>query len=114
LRLAHSTEREGENENDARKKQAGRERRVREFFYHLSLAASQDGFKGIFRLSGTLPTNLLSRSARFAPFGTVFYDPIRQGPLEPNIASGLFRLDPLVLQDFLAFSLKLTVQRRVF
>src|SRR5262245_8726500 len=38
----------------------------------------------------------------FAPFGAVLDDPIRQRPLESDVAARLFRLDPLVLEDLLA------------
>ncbi len=38
-------------------------------------------------------------------------DPIRQRLLEADVASGLFGLDPLVPEDFLALGLKLTIQR---
>ena len=40
-------------------------------------------------------------------------DPIRQGPLEPYIAACLLRLYPLMLEDFLAFGLKLPIKRAV-
>jgi len=72
-----------------------------------SFATSQGGVKG---------TNYLIRGgglAVFAPRGAVLDDPIRQRLLEADVAPGLFRLDPLVPEDFLALRLKLAVERRV-
>ena len=40
-------------------------------------------------------------------------DPIGQSAFEPNVASHFFGFDPLVLQDFLTFGLKLAVKRRI-
>jgi len=41
-------------------------------------------------------------------------DPVRQRLLEADVASGLFRLNPLVPENFLPLGLKLTVKRGVF
>ena len=38
-------------------------------------------------------------------------DPIRQRLLEADVATGLFRLNPLVAENLLAFRLKLAVER---
>jgi len=40
-------------------------------------------------------------------------DPISQCPLKSNVATSLFRFDPLVLQNLLALCLKFPVERRV-
>jgi hypothetical protein len=49
-----------------------------------------------------------------APFGTMFENPISQGSFEAYIVAGFLRLDPLVLQDFLSFSLEFTVEGGIF
>jgi len=51
--------------------------------------------------------------ARFAPFGAVLDDPIRQRTLEADVMSGFFRLDPLMLENLFALRLKFAVKRRV-
>ncbi len=47
----------------------------------------------------------------FPPFGTVLHDPICERTFKPDVMPGLFRLDPLMFEDLLALSLKLTVKR---
>ena len=51
--------------------------------------------------------------ARFAPFGAVMHNPVRQGLLKADIAPRLFRLEPLVPQDFFALRLKLPVEHGI-
>jgi len=51
--------------------------------------------------------------ATFAPFGAVLDNPVRQSAFKADVITGLFGLDPLVLKDFLAFSLEFAVKRRV-
>ena len=43
----------------------------------------------------------------------MFDYPIRQGPFEPDIVTGFFRLDPLVPENFLALGLKFAEKRGV-
>ena len=40
-------------------------------------------------------------------------DPIGQRTFEANVATGLFRLDPFVLQNLFTFRLKFPIKRRV-
>ena len=40
-------------------------------------------------------------------------DPIRQSPFEPDVMSGLFRLNPLVHKNFLALGLELAIKRGI-
>src|ERR1039457_7736999 len=56
---------------------------------------------------------MASRLPALAPFGAVLNDPICQRSLKSNVATGLLRFNPLVPQDFLAFRLKLPIERRV-
>ena len=56
---------------------------------------------------------MASRLPALAPFGAMLDDPIGQRSLESNVATGLLRFNPLVPQDFLAFRLKLPIERRV-
>ena len=51
--------------------------------------------------------------ARFAPCRTMLDDPIRQRLLEADVASGFFRFDPFVPENFLALRLKFAVKRRI-
>ena len=46
-----------------------------------------------------------------APTRAVLDDPLRQRPLKADVVTGLFRLNPLVLKDFLTLRLKFPVQR---
>jgi len=48
-----------------------------------------------------------------APFGAMLDNPIGKRPLESNIATGLFGLDPLVFQNLLPLGLKFPVQRGI-
>ena len=43
----------------------------------------------------------------------MFDDPIRQRALETDVVTGLFGLQPFVLEDFLALGLKLAVERGI-
>ena len=85
-------------------------RRGKVCVHRASLAASQGRLKGAIQsrksvLIGCLPG--------LAPFGAVFDDPIRKRPFEADIVSGFFRLDPLVLENLFALSLKLAVKRGI-
>ena len=51
--------------------------------------------------------------AALSPLGTVFDDPIRQCPLESDVMPGLFGLNPLVPENFLAFGLELAIKRGI-
>ena len=42
----------------------------------------------------------------------MFPDPLKQGSLKTNVVADFFRFQPLVLQDFIAFSKKFLVQTR--
>ena len=53
------------------------------------------------------------RLARFTPLRAVLDDPIGQRALEADIVAGFLRLDPLVFENLLAFSLELAVKRGV-
>ena len=57
-----------------------------------SFATSQGGLKGTKFVSSIRGGGL----AVFAPGRAVLDDPVRQRLLESNVATGLFRLDPLV------------------
>src|SRR6516162_10136476 len=48
-----------------------------------------------------------------SPIRTVFDDPVRQCPFESDVMSGLFRLNPFVPKNFLAFSLELAIKRGI-
>ena len=50
---------------------------------------------------------------RFAPTGAMLADPIRQRLFKADVASGLFRLDPFVTENFLALGLEFAVERGV-
>jgi hypothetical protein len=77
---------------------------------HVSLATSQDRFKGTKKLGGGLSgARLLSSS--LSPVGTMFHDPIQQGPFKPNVLPGFFAFDPLVFQNFRALGKELLVKR---
>ena len=80
-----------------------------DFVFIFSFATSQGGVKGTIFFSSIRGGGL----AVFAPARAVLDDPIRQRLLEADVAAGLFRLDPLVPEDFLALRLKLAVERRV-
>jgi hypothetical protein len=78
------------------------------FCFHFSFAASPGVVKGSALISvgdGGL--------TGFAPLGAVFDDPVREGAFKPDVMAGLFRLDPLVPEDFLAFRLEFAVERGV-
>ena len=49
-----------------------------------------------------------------APLGAVLEDPVRKCGFKTNIAAGFLRLNPLVAEDFLAFSLEFPIERRMF
>jgi len=51
---------------------------------------------------------------RFAPCRAMPDNPIRQRLLKTDVASGFFRLNPFVPENFFAFSLKLAIKRGVF
>ena len=75
------------------------------FRFHFSFVTSQGDVKG---------TDLFRSIRRgglsgFAPLGAVLDNPIRESTLETDVVTGLFRFNPLVAQDFLAFRLKLTI-----
>src|SRR4051794_20083393 len=53
------------------------------------------------------------RLAAFTPLGTVLDDPVRQCLFETDVIARFLRLNPLVLQDFLALGLELTIERRI-
>jgi len=79
------------------------------FGFHFSFVTSQGAVKG---------TDLFRSIRRgglsgFAPLGAVLDDPVRERALKPYVVTGLFRFNPLVAQDFLAFRLKLAVKRGV-
>ena len=65
------------------------------------------------RLVGLVGLGLL-RLPGLAPLGTILDNPVSQCPLEPNIITGLFRLDPFVFQNLFALGLKLAVERGIF
>lgn len=49
----------------------------------------------------------------FAPFSTVFEDPVGEGVFEADIVADFFRLQPFMPQDFLPLGLEFAVQRGV-
>lgn len=74
-----------------------------------SLAISRDRFKGAVH-----PCALMARGLpAFAPLGTVFNDPIRQGALKADIMAGLFGFNPFVFQNLFTLRLKFAVEGRV-
>src|SRR5262245_50286990 len=78
---------------------------------HASLATSPGRLKG--RLWATVRSVTVPRVGcltTFAPFGTVLDNPIRQGALEADVVSCLFRLNPFMFEDFLPFRLELLIQ----
>jgi hypothetical protein len=77
-----------------------------------SLATSRDRLKGEGLFGGLAVCVTNCRLSLFAPFGTVLEDPVRQSALKANVVSGLFGLDPLVLEDFFPLRLKFPVERR--
>jgi hypothetical protein len=78
----------------------------------VSLATSQDRIKGTKKLGGGLfGARLLSSSV--SPVGTMFHDPIEQGPFKADVFSGLFAFDPLVFQNLGTLREKLLVQDRI-
>src|SRR5207248_2551950 len=77
-----------------------------------SLATSRDRVKGTKNLGGGLfGARLLYSSV--SPVGAMFHDPIEQGFFKADIFSGLFALNPFVLQDFFALGQELFVEHRV-
>ena len=79
------------------------------YAHRSSFAASRGRVKGA--AQGKL---LIRHLPRFAPLGAMLNDPVRQGPLEADVMSGFFRLDPLVLENLLPFGLELTIKIGVF
>jgi hypothetical protein len=82
--------------------------RVVRLAFIFSFATSQGGVKGakfILVRRGGLTV--------FAPGRAVFDDPIRQRLFEADVASGFFRFDPFVPENFFALGLKLAIERRV-
>ena len=75
--------------------------------FHFSLAASRGCVKGSVGLIGGVGV------AVFPPGRAVLDDPVGQRLFKADVAAGLFRLDPLVLEDFLALRLEFAIQRRV-
>jgi hypothetical protein len=66
------------------------------------------------RVKGAVQGKLLVRHLPgFAPLGAMLDDPVRQGPLEADVMPGFFRLDPLMPEDLVAFSLELAVKRGI-
>jgi hypothetical protein len=80
------------------------------FDIHFSFAASPGSFKGTTVVSISMGYR---RLPFFAPTSAMVEDPIRQGLLKADVTSGLFRLDPLVFEDFFPLRLKFTVERRI-
>src|SRR5579885_1386422 len=74
---------------------------------HRSFAASPGGVKG------TTGLIVAAGLTGLAPGGTVLDDPIRQRPLKADVVTGLLRFDPFMLQNFLALSQKLAIQRGI-
>jgi hypothetical protein len=56
----------------------------------------------------------MGRLTAAPPPGAVFNNPIGQSAFKPDIVAGLLGLDPLMLQNLFALSLKFPVERRVF
>ena len=54
-----------------------------------------------------------SRLPSFTPLGAVLDDPVCQRTLKSNVATGLLGLNPLVLQNLLAFRLEFPIERGV-
>ncbi len=81
--------------------------RVMRGAFMISFATSQGGVKGTNSVSSIRGGGL----AVFAPAGAVLDDPVRQRLLETDVAPGLFRLNPLVIEDLFALRLKLAVER---
>jgi hypothetical protein len=79
------------------------------FGFHFSFVTSQGEVKGVNFFISVRRSGL----SGFAPLGAVLDDPIRERALETDVMTGLFGLDPLVAQDFLAFRLKFAVKRGV-
>ena len=79
----------------------------------VSLAVSQGCLKGDRVL---VSRNSVARSClpALAPLRTVLDNPIGEGSLKADVLARLFRFNPLVLQNLLAFRLKLPVERRIF
>jgi hypothetical protein len=75
----------------------------------VSLAASQDRFKGKYSLKSSGGVGL----AGFPPLGPVMDDPVGQGPFEADIVAGLLGLDPFMPQNFFPLGLELAIERRV-
>ena len=48
------------------------------------------------------------------PFGSMFDDPISQRSFKSDVMSRLFRFDPFMLQNLVAFRLEFAIERRVF
>src|SRR5208282_806791 len=78
---------------------------------HSPLATSPGSLKGA--VVGSMAFLACRVLPALAPFRAVLDDPICQGTLKSNVAAGLFGLNPLVLQDLLAFRLKFPVEGRV-
>ena len=79
-------------------------------------ATSPDRIKGLSRTDGRSNAGAglgLLRLPGLAPLGTILDNPVSQCPLEPNIITGLFRLDPFVLQNLFTLSLEFAVEVRV-
>ncbi len=47
------------------------------------------------------------------PFGAVLNNPVSQRPLKSDVLAGLFGLNPFVLQNLFALSLKFPIERRI-
>jgi len=47
--------------------------------------------------------------AGLPPLGPMLHDPVGEGLFKTNIAPGLFRFNPLVLEDLFSFGLKFAV-----
>src|SRR5205807_1881304 len=75
----------------------------------LSFATSQGCLKG-----GGRNESVSRQLPALAPLRTMLDDPIRQRPFESDVATGLFRLDPLMFENLLALGLKFAVQIGVF
>ncbi len=72
-----------------------------------------DRFAGPFMMTSSVPT-LPKAGAAFisGPSRSMMLDPIQQCSLESIIVTESFRLNPLVLQDFVSFLKKLLIWRR--
>jgi hypothetical protein len=79
----------------------------------LPLAASQDCLKGLVNAGSTSAVSFLSLLSGATPLAAVLDNPVGQSGFKTDVTASLFRLKPLVLEDFITFRLELPIQRGV-